>query len=102
MGRLDEKYKLLGNFEKFEKILKKVPKMHYFSICVNKNFVTFLRVWTKNTNSWETLRNLSKNSLRKYQKCITLADFQQNFKSSALIFCAFGRKTQIVGNFKNF
>ena len=53
-ARLDEKHKFLGNFEEFSKFFFK--KMHYFSIFY-KNFikicVTFSRVWTKNTNSWE-------------------------------------------------
>ena len=43
---------------------------------------------------------------KKWQKCIIFAYFTQNFTNPALIFRAFGRKTQIVGNFdkifKNF
>ena len=65
---MDEKHKLLGNVEKilkiFKNFLKKIAKMHYFSI------------------------------------------FFKRLTNHALNFCAFGRKTQIVGkfweNFENF
>ena len=34
------------------------------------------------------------------EKCINLADFSQNLRNDALIFCAFGRRTQIVEKFR--
>ena len=55
---------------------------------------------------WENFRNFSKCFFRKLRKCIVLTYFQKNLTNNALIFCAFGRKTQIVGkiweNFENF
>ena len=36
--------------------------------------------------------------LRKLIKCIILAHFQQNLENHALTFCAFRRKTQVIGN----
>ena len=77
--------------------------MQYLSIFYkrfNKPCVDFLRVWTKNKSYWkiwEKFRNFSKNLLRKMRKCIILAYFSKNLTNYALIFRAFGRKTQIVG-----
>ena len=61
-ARLDEKHKLLGNFEKFSKIFKKF------------------------------LKKIPKNQLIQHI-------FQKKLTNHALIFRAFGRKTQIVGKF---
>ena len=49
-------------------------------------------------NIWE---NCQKNFLKNCEKCIILADFRQNLANPALIFCAFGRKTQVIGKFEN-
>ena len=46
-----------------------------------------------------TLRKFLKNLLRKLRKRIILAYFSKNLTTHALHFCAFGRKTQIVGKF---
>ena len=54
---MDEKRKMLGNFEKtFNKFLRKIAKNALFSIFFkkfNKQCVKCLRVWTKNENCWE-------------------------------------------------
>ena len=47
----------------------------------------------------ENFRKFAKIFLMKVQKRIILTYFTQNFTIPALIFRAFGRKTQIVGNF---
>ena len=50
-----------GNFEIFQKFLKKIAKMHnlaYFSKDSYKLCVRFSRVWTKNTNCLEIFRKL--------------------------------------------
>ena len=47
----------------------------------------------------ENFRKFAKIFLRKLQKSIILAYFNQNFTKPALSFGAFGRKTQIVGTF---
>ena len=64
-----------GKFSKiWKKFLKKIVKMHYFSKFFkrfNKPCFTFSRVWTKNTNCWETLGNFlifSKDFFRKFRK----------------------------------
>ena len=75
--------------------LRKLRKMHYFRRFLtkfNQPCVDFLRVWTKNTIYWKFWENC--------EKCIILADFSQNLTNQ--IFCAFGRKTQIVGKFWDF
>ena len=61
-ARLDEKHNLLDSFEKiFENFHKKIDKnelfLHIFQKKLNKPFIHFLRVWTKNANCWEILRN---------------------------------------------
>ena len=48
---------------------------------------------------WENFRKFSKNFLRNLQKCIILAYFSKNLTNHSLIFCALGRKAQIVGKF---
>ena len=56
----------------------------------------------KHKNSWEILRKFrkfSKNFLRKFRKILVLAYLSKNLTNHALIFCAFGRKTQIVVKF---
>ena len=64
-------------FRKFSKnVLRKFRKMHYFRI---RNF---------------------KISQENREKCIILAYFSKNLTNHALIFGAFGRKTQFVGNFE--
>ena len=64
---LDEKHKGLEILRKvlksFKSFLKKMAKMHYFSIFfknINKACVKFLRFWTKNWNFWKILRYYSK------------------------------------------
>ena len=47
----------------------------------------------------KNFENLQKFSLENCKKCIILAYFTQNLTNPALIFRAFGRKTQIVGKF---
>ena len=61
-------------FENLQKnFLRKLQKMHYFSKFFkrfNKPCVNFSRVWTKNTNCWEILRNFRiflKNFIRKFR-----------------------------------
>ena len=49
-----------------KKFLKKIAKMHYFGIFfkgINKLLINFPRVWSKNTNCWEILRNFLKSLL---------------------------------------
>ena len=66
---MDEKHKLLGNFEKFSKsFLRKFRKIHYFSIVFenfNKPCVNVSRVWTKTTNCLKTLEIFDENSIEK-------------------------------------
>ena len=80
--------------EEFQKIfknfIKKIAKTHYFSIWkFEKNF-----------------ENFSKNFLKNREKCIILEDFSKSLTNPALHYCAFGRKTQFIGNvekiFKDF
>ena len=61
---------------------------------------TFSRVWTKNTflGNFEKFSKIFKYFLRKLRKCIILAYFRENL-TNALIFRAFGRKTQIIWKF---
>ena len=61
--RLDEKRNLQEIFEKiFEKFLKKIAKnalfWHIFQE-LNKPWVNFSRVWTKNASCWKFLRKFS-------------------------------------------
>ena len=93
-------------FENLQKeFLRKLPKMHYFSIFFkrfNKPYVNFSRLWTKNTICWEILRNFrkfSKDFLENLENSIILAYFSKNLTNNALIFRAFGRKLQILGKF---
>ena len=58
----------------------------------------FLRGNTKKHNLLEILRKFPKIFLRKVQKMHYFSIFFKKF-NNALIFCAFGRKTQIVGKF---
>ena len=56
--------------------------MHYFGIFFkkfNKPCVNFLRVWTKNTNSWEIFKKFSKTFLRKQQKTNYFGIFFKKF-----------------------
>ena len=82
--------KISKMFGKFLKIfLRNLLKMHYFSIVFsqfNEAMGQFLQVWTKNAIATFSLENC--------EKCINLADFSQNLRNYALIFCAFGRKRQ--------
>ena len=50
-------------------------------------------------NLQEIFEKILKNFVRKLLKCIILADFSQNLTNHALNFCAFGRKTEFIGNF---
>ena len=47
----------------------------------------------------KVFKNITKNLLIKIRKCIILAYFSKNLTNHAFNFCAFGRKTQIVGKF---
>ena len=77
-------------------------RMHYFCIffkIINKPGVNFSRVWTKN-NFLENLRSLKiyKKFLKKIcSECIIFVYFSKYLTNHALIFCAFGRKSQWVG-----
>ena len=53
----------------------------------------------ENTNCWEILRKFSK-IVKEFLKKIAqfLAYFSKNLTNHALIFCAFGRKTHMLGN----
>ena len=67
-------------YKKFLIKLQKCIILAYFARKFNKSCANFSRVWTKNTNSWETcgnFRKLSKSFLRKLQKCIMLAYFSK-------------------------
>ena len=92
-----------GNtFRKLKKFLRKLRKMHYFSIFFkwfNKPYVNFMRVWTKNTSCWKIWENLSKNFLGQLRKCIILAYFSKKVNKSCVNFSRFGRKTKIIGKF---
>ena len=89
-------------FENLQRnFLIKLQKMHYFSIFFkkfNKPCVNFWGVWTKNTNCWEILWNFRKFQ-NNFEKSIILAYFLKILTTHALIFRAFGRKTQIIGKF---
>ena len=79
-ARLDEKRHYLKEIlEKiFKMFLKKIAKMHYFSILFtkfHKAIIPFLRVWTKNDAS-------SKKFLRKFSKI--LKNFVQKIAKNAL------------------
>ena len=50
-------------------------------------------------NLMEFSRKFSKILKNFHQKCIILAYFSNKLTNYALILCAFGRKTQIVGKF---
>ena len=82
-----------------QRFFEKMLKMHYSSIFIkisNKPCVRFSRVWKKNIMFWnflENFRKISKVFLRKLFKM----HFSQNLIKDELIFCAFGRETQIVG-----
>ena len=76
--------------------------MPYFSIVFSqfsKALAQFVRVWTKNVIYRKNYREFSTLFLRKMLKMI-LAEFSQNLRNHALIFCAFGRKRQFIGNFE--
>ena len=92
--------KNLKKFRKFLKIfLRKMLKMDYFRIVFsqfNNARGQFLRVWTENA----ICRKIKKKFVRKLQKCIILAYFSKNLTNPALLFCAFGRKWQFIGNFE--
>ena len=47
----------------------------------------------------ENFLKFAKKFLRKLQKCIILGYFSKNLTNHALVFRAFGRKTQILGKF---
>ena len=48
----------------------------------------------------KNFRKCSKAFLRKFRKCIILADFSPNLRKYALDFCAFGRKREFIPNFE--
>ena len=50
-------------------------------------------------NLLEIYRKFSKNFLRNLLKCIILAYISKDLSNHALIFCASGGKTQIVGKY---
>ena len=75
--------------------------MHYFSIVLSQfnekgvNFCGFGRKTQFDENFWE---NFKKSSEENCEKCINLADFSENLRNYALIFCAFGQNRQFIGN----
>ena len=78
--------------------------MHIFQK-INKPCVNFLPVWTKSQfigNFEKISENFENFSSENCRKCIILAYFLNKLTNHAFIFCAFGRKTQIVGKFLNF
>ena len=99
--------KFLRKFWKiFKSFRKKIAKIHYcsrFFTKFKKLCVNFWRVWTKNAISRRFFRKFSKIVkffLQKIAKnALFLQIFQKHLTNYALIFCAFGRKAQIVGKF---
>ena len=82
-----------GKFSKIWKnFLRKLQKINYFSIFfkkLNKPCVNFSRVWTKNTNYWEILRNFlqfSKNFFRKFRKIHYFSIFFEKFNKPCVHF----------------
>ena len=72
-ARFDDKHNLLEILGKistiFNKILKKIAKMHDLSIFFkkfNKPWVDFSLVWTKNANCWEILQVFDENPIEKF------------------------------------
>ena len=82
-ARLDEKRYLQEILRKFCKIfLRKLQKMHYFSIFFkhfNKPRVQILRVKTKNAMCRKFLRKFSKISEENCEKCTILEYFSKEF-----------------------
>ena len=103
------KTQFIANFQKiFENIsifIRKLLKMPYFSIFFkkfNKPWVTFLRVWAKNTicwKFWENVRNFEKFFVRKLRKCIILEYFSKDLTKYRLNFRAFWRKNTFYWKF---
>ena len=61
-----------------------------------------MRFWTKKAiywKFWENFRKSRKYFFRKLRKCMILAYFHRHLTNHAFIFCAFGRKRQLLGNF---
>ena len=54
----------------------------------------------KNFGNLQKISKIVKTFLRKLPKCIIFSYFTQHFTNPEWIFRAFGRKTQIVGNFE--
>ena len=68
----------------------------HFSTKLNKLFVTFLRVWTKN-KLLENFEKIFESFLQKIPKnALFLHIFPVYLANNALLFRAFGRKRQIV------
>ena len=116
--------------KKFHQKLRKMNYFRTFFTKFKKPCVNFLRVWTKNFRNFEKifLRKLRKcvilayfsnnltnhalDILRNFSKfweiflkkiagkCMLLACFSKNLTNYAVIFRAFGRKKQTVGNFE--
>ena len=88
--------KMFGNLQKH---FLKTAKMHYLRIIFkrfNKPCVHFSRVWTKNTNCWDILRNFrkfSKNILRKFRKIHYLIIFFEIFNKLCVNFSRGWTKT---------
>ena len=98
-------------FEIFQKdFLRKLQKMHYFSIFFkkfNKPCVNFSRVWTKKTNSWEILNNFrkfSKHFFRKFRKIHYFSIFFEKLTNHVMSysFARLDEKHWLLGNFEKF
>ena len=95
-------------FENLQKnFLKKIAKMHYFSIFFEKfkkPCVNFTCVWTKNTNSWEFLidfRKFSKNIFWKFRTIHYFSIFFKRFNKPCVNFSRVWTKNTIGwGNFE--
>ena len=89
-GGVPGRRRIFENLQK--KFLRKLQKMHYFSIFCkkfNKPCVHFSRVWTKNTNCLEIFRNfrkLSKNFPRKFRKIHYFSIFFEKFNKPCIHF----------------
>ena len=72
--------------------------MHYFPRFfkkVNKLFVTFLRLWTKNANCWEILKILEENSIEKIDFSIISGKIVAKYR-------ALGNNTRFLQQFFRF
>ena len=86
--------------ENYKNFVKKIANNGFVSIFFkkfNKLSIQFLRVWRKNAICRKFLRKFSEENCK---KCIILAYFSKILTNPAFKFCAFRRKTQCAGNFR--